>query len=370
VGGSNGGAHEHDRAIFQPSATATWLLWDFGRFGAIESAKQATFAASYTHNATVQAVTLAIIQAYCNYNGAKAIRDGALKTVREDSVGLASAKDRHDAGVATISDVLQSQVTYSQGVLSLQTDEGAVQTTRGSLAVALGFPANLPYDIATEPPNVQVQSIAQSIDSLVDEAVNHRPDLASFRAISREQHANIAAVRGNWLPQLTVGATGSQTLYSTNQSNLNGHTWTLQAGVSIPLFSGLQNYYDIFQAKELARAADANAEYQRDLVVYQVFTSYYNLRTATAQVKSSRDLLASAQSNYDVALGKYKQGVGAILDLLTAEAALSSARAIEAQARWTWYADLAQLSHDAGVIGIHGEMPIQLTSDSTSRGSR
>jgi outer membrane protein len=370
VGTGNGGAKEHDRGIFQPSATATWLLWDFGRFGAMESAKQAAFSASYTHNATVQAVTLAIIQSYCNYNAAKAIRDGARKTVQEDSVGLASAKERHDAGVATISDVLQAQVTYSQAVFSLETDEGSVQTTRGSLAVALGFPANLPYDIAPEPPDVPVQSIAQSVDSLVDEAVNHRPDLASFRAIAREQHANIAVVRGNWLPQLTVGANGSQTFYSANQSLLNGHTWTVQAGVSIPLFSGLQNYYDIFQAKELARAADANAEYQRDLVVYQVFTSYYNLRTATAQVKSSGDLLTSAQSNYDVALGKYKQGVGAILDLLTAEAALASARATEAQARWTWYADLAQLSHDAGVIGIHGEMPIQLTSDSTSRGSR
>jgi outer membrane protein len=370
VGGGNGGVREHDRAIFQPSASATWLLWDFGRFGAIESSKEAAFSASYTHNSTVQAVTLAIIQSYCNYNAAKAIRDGALKTVQEDSVGLASATERHDAGVATISDVLQAQVTYSQAVFSLETDEGSVQTTRGSLAVALGFPANLPYDIATEPPDVPVQSIAQSVDSLVDEAVTHRPDLASFRATAREQHANIAVVRGNWLPQLTVGANGSQTFYSQNQANLNGHTWTVQAGVSIPIFSGLQNYYDIFQAKELARAADANAEYQRDLVVYQVFTSYYNLRTATAQVKSSRDLLASAQRNYDVALGKYKQGVGAILDLLTAEAALATARATEAQARWTWYADLAQLSHDAGVIGIHGEMPIQLTSDSTRRGSR
>ncbi|HZS58388.1 MAG TPA: TolC family protein [Gemmatimonadaceae bacterium] len=372
VGGTSGSSAtaERDRAIFQPSVTANWLLFDFGRFGAIEAAKQGAFAASYTHNATVQAVTLAIIQSYCNYNAAKAVRDGAAKTVQEDSVGLASAKDRHDAGVATISDVLQAQVTYSQAVLSLETDEGSVQTTRGSLAVALGFPANLPYDIAPEPPNVPVQAIAQSVDSLVDEAVNHRPDLASFRATAKEQHANIGVARGAWLPQVTLGGTGSQTFYSQDQRNLNGHTWSLQAGVSIPIFSGLQNYYDILQAKELARAADANAEYQRDLVVYQVFTSYYNLRTATAQVKSSRDLLASAQTNYDVALGKYKQGVGSILDLLTAEAALASARATEAQTRWTWYADLAQLSHDAGVIGIHGEMPIGLTSDSTSRGSR
>jgi outer membrane protein TolC len=368
--GTGSGTSERHRDLVQPSASATWLLWDFGRFGAMDAAKEAAFSASYTHNSTVQAVTLAIIQSYCNYNAAKAVRDGATKTVQEDSVGLASAKDRHDAGVATISDVLQAQVTYSQAVFTLETDEGAVQTTRGSLAVALGFPANLPYDIAPEPPNVAVQSIAQSVDSLVDEAVNNRPDLASFRALSREQHANIAVTRGNWLPSISLGATGSQTYYDKSDSTQNGHTWTLSAQVSIPIFSGFQSSYDILQAKELARAADANAEYQRDLVVYQVFTSYYNLRTATAQVKSSTDLLTSAQSNYDVALGKYKQGVGAILDLLTAEAALASARATEAQARWTWYADLAQLSHDAGVIGIHGEMPIQLTSDSTSRGSR
>jgi outer membrane protein len=361
---------ERDRALIQPSATASWLLFDFGRFGAMEAARQAAFSASYTHNSTVQAVVLAIVQSYCNYNAAKAIRDGSKETVSEDSVGLASAKDRHDAGVATISDVLQAQVTYSQAVLTLEQAEGNVQTTRGSLAVALGFPANLPYDIAPEPPNVPVQSIAQSIDSLVDEAVNHRPDLQSYKALALEAKANVGAVRGNWLPQVTLGATGSQSFFSQNQSANNGHTWTLQGGISLPLFSGFTSSYDILQAKEQANAAFANADYQRDLVVYQVFTSYYNLRTATAQVQSSRDLLASAQTNYDVALGKYKQGVGAILDLLTAEAALASARATEAQSRWTWYSDLAQLSHDAGVIGLHGEMPIQLTSDSTSRGSR
>src|SRR5579872_5013758 len=35
VGGNTGGSQpgaEHDRAIFQPSLTASWLLWDFGRF--------------------------------------------------------------------------------------------------------------------------------------------------------------------------------------------------------------------------------------------------------------------------------------------------------------------------------------------------
>ncbi len=356
------------RSFFTPSVSASWLLFDFGRFGSIEAARQAAFSASYTHNATVQQTVLTIVQSYCNYNAAKAVRDGQRETVREDSVSLEAAKERHDAGVATISDVLQAQTTYSQAVFTLEGDEGAVQTTRGGLAVAIGFPANVPYDIAPEPPNVPIQSIAVTVDSLVAQAVGRRPDLASFRASAREAQANIQVVRGNWLPQLTLGGTASHTY--ADQSSLDGNTWSAQIGVSIPIFSGFTNAYDILQAKEQAQAAIANAEFQRDQVVYQVFTSYYNLRTATAQVKSSQDLLASAQQNYDVALGKYKQGVGAILDLLTAEAALATARSQEAQARWTWYSDLAQLSHDAGVIGLHGEMPLQLTSDSTSHPSR
>jgi len=32
-------------------------------------------------------------------------------------------------------------------------------------------------------------------------------------------------------------------------------------------------------------------------VVYQVFTSFYNLRTATSRVKSADDLLSSAQES-------------------------------------------------------------------------
>ena len=76
--------------------------------------------------------------------------------------------------------------------------------------------------------------------------------------------------------------------------------------------------------------------------------------------------MASAQASYDLALGQYKQGVGSILTVLTAQAALDSARSQEASARWTWYSSLAQLSHDVGIIGIHGEPNLTLAADSTA----
>jgi outer membrane protein TolC len=358
--GNGGSTHE----LVQPTASASWLLFDFGRSSAIEYAKEDAYATSFTHNATIQAVVLAIEQAYFNYNSAKATRDGDVETVREDSVNLAAAKDRHDAGVATISDVLVAQSTLSAEELTLETDEGTVHTTRGALAVAVGFPANLPYDIAPEPPNVPISGIAESVDSLVKVAVNARPDLQSFRAQARQAHANIGVIKGDGLPSLTLGSSASHTHY-VDASGTDGSVYTGQIGVSFPIFQGFQNAYNVLQAKELAKASDANAEYQRDQVVYQVFTSYYNLRTATARVKSSNDLLASSQTSYDVAIGQYRQGVGSILTVLTAQAALASARSQQAQARWTWYFDLAQLSHDIGGIGLHGETSLRLSNDSS-----
>jgi outer membrane protein len=350
-------------SLLQPGATASWLLFDFSRSSSFKYAEESAFAASFQHNATVQTVVMAIEQAYFAYNSAKAVRDGDLKTVTEDSTSLAAAKAEHEAGVQTISDVLTAQTTLSQALLQLDTDEGTVQTTRGSLAVAIGLPANVPYDIAPEPPDIPVQGIAESVDSLVQVAVQSRPDLAGYRAQAAEADANIGVIKGEGLPSLKLGGTASHTY--ADPSSINGSTWSAQFGVSYPIFQGFTNSYNVLQAREQAKASHANAEFERDTVVFQVFNSYYALRTATARVASANDLLTSAQASYDVNIGKYKQGVGSILDVTTAEAALATARSQQASARWTWYSALAQLSHDVGVLGLHGETNLRLTADTT-----
>jgi outer membrane protein len=358
-----GGFH----TLEQGTGSVSWLLFDFGEVSAFNYAKEAAFAASFNHNYTLQTVILTVEQAYFNYNAAKAVRDADAETVREDSTNLAAAQARHDAGVATIADVLQAQTTLSQVMLTFETDQGTVQTTRGSLAVSMGFPATLPYDITPEPPTMPTDSVTEAVDTLVQQAVRSRPDLAAFRAQARQAQANVGVIRGQGLPSLTLSGNATRTNFDT--PSLNGNTYQASIGISIPVFQGFTNSYNILQAKELAKASAANAEFQRDQIVYQVFTSYYNLRTASARVKSSDDLLASAQASYDVEIGKYKQGVGSILDVLTAQAALASARSQHAGARWTFVSTLAQLSHDVGVIGLHGETNLsRLRGDSASAG--
>jgi outer membrane protein TolC len=77
-------------------------------------------------------------------------------------------------------------------------------------------------------------------------------------------------------------------------------------------------------------------------------------------VLTAEDLLASAQQSSEVALGRYKAGVGTVLDLLAAQSALADARAQRVQARLAWSVSLAQLTHDAGLLDVRGGSPIHL----------
>ena len=74
------------------------------------------------------------------------------------------------------------------------------------------------------------------------------------------------------------------------------------------------------------------------------------MQTAMQRVTTSRDLLRDATESVDVALGRYRAGIGNILDLLTAQAALENARAEEVQARTDWFLSVAQLAHDTGTL--------------------
>jgi outer membrane protein TolC len=68
--------------------------------------------------------------------------------------------------------------------------------------------------------------------------------------------------------------------------------------------------------------------------------------------------MESAILSEEAAAGRYKEGVGSILDLLSAQRALAAARAEQINARLGWFTALARLAHDTGILGIHGDNPL------------
>ncbi len=350
--------------FYGPTLNLSWLLLDFGgRTGSIGEAREALLAADWTHNAMVQNVVLAVQQAYFEYMGTKALLAAQQTTRKEAQANLEAANQRHQVGLATIADALQAKTALSQAQLALESTEGQLQTTRGALALSMGLPANLPYDIAPPGDTTLPLGITDSVDTLIERAARERPDLAAARAEVRAAQARVSVARSQALPSLSVGGSGGETYFFNNPASGNSYTATLT--LQVPLFSGWSQIYNV---KAAAAAAQAAAQAERGLeqqVIYQVFNSYYALRTATQRVRTSADLLASATQSEQVALGRYRAGAGSLLDLLTAQAALADARAQSIQARFSWYVALAALAHDAGILGLDGSSPLHLQTDTT-----
>jgi outer membrane protein len=348
---------------YGPTVSVSWLIADLGgRAGTIESARQALIAANWTHNATLQNVVLEVESAYFNYMANKGLVESERSSVKEAETSLQSTQERQRVGLATIADVLQAKTAFSQATLTLETTEGDLQTTRGALAAAMGLPANSPYDIDA-PPATNVGPATDSVDALIARAVSSRPDLASAQAQYREAVGNVRAARGNLFPSIQATGNGGRTYVQTLPGGATNYTLTV--GLAIPIFSGFARQYAVKQARAEADAALGRAASVKQQVTFQVFSSYYALQTAAKRVNTADDLLASAQSSEDAALGRYRAGVGLFVDLLTAQSALATARAQQVQARWVWQTALAQLAHDTGVLDTSGEVNIRVTPVTT-----
>jgi outer membrane protein len=361
VAATGGGSVE--RTEINPSLSLSYLLLDFGgRSGTIDAARQNLFAADLGHNATIQATVLQVETAYFTYMANSALLGAERAAIAEAQANLAAAQQRDSVGLATIADVLQARTALAQEQLNLESIQGSLQTARGNLAAAMGIPANISYDLGPLSSAVPVKAVSVTVDSLIADAIARRPDLAAARAQAAAASAQIRVAQSAGLPELTLGSTAGRTY--ADPTRYAGGSYGLTLGVSVPLFTGFSHQYDVAAARARADAATAQADVLREQVTTQVFTSYYALQTAGQRVTTADALLASAQQSEQVAAGRYREGVGSIIDLLTAQTALANARAQQVQSRWQWYTALAQLAHDSGVLGTRGETPFPFVSDS------
>lgn len=349
-----------DRTTVTTTLSMQYLLFDFGaRGGTTGAAREALTAADLTHNAAVQSVVLAAEGAYFGYQSSRGLVEASRQAVATAQTNLAAAERRHDVGLATIADVLTARTALAQSRLVSQTAEGNLQSARAQLALALGLPANAAFDVVSDSGVTPVSVLAENVDTLIARAARERPDVLAARASARQSAQLSRVAQSAMLPSVTVGGSRGQA-YSNNTA-LEGGTFALTFGVSIPVFGGFSKASDVAAARENAAAAAARADQSYLSAAAQVWTSYWALQTATQRVATAGELLTSATRSEEVARGRYAEGVGSILDLMTAQSALADARAQAIQSRWTWYAALAQLSRDAGVLGPHGEPNLTLT---------
>jgi outer membrane protein TolC len=364
-GTTTGGA---TRTQLAPSITISYLLFDLGgRAATIQTAKEQAIAANLSHNATVQNVVLQVESTLFSYLATRSLRDAQVVAVQEAEADTAASEERQRVGVATLEEVLQTRTALAQAKYQLATLDGNLVSARGDLASAMGLPANARFEIPRVAASEPVCDISASVDTLINRAIANRPELAQSRAQAAALASQIRVARSAGYPALTLSSTGS--FANSNIPSATGRNFSLVLGLQIPIFNGFARQYNVRAAQADYEAGLAAVSSTQQQITVQVFASYAALQTATQRLRAAEELLTSAQQSSDVATGRYREGVGTIVDVLLARSALATARAEEIQARWEWHTALAQLAHDAGVLDLSGRpnLPLGTAPDSSIR---
>jgi outer membrane protein TolC len=189
----------------------------------------------------------------------------------------------------------------------------------------------------------------EEVAKLIDDARSHRPDLSAAEAQIKAAQAGVAAAEAAGKPTVSLS---SALTFADSGIAASSRNAALGIQVSIPLFTGYNTTYRIRAAQEQVAIKQAQREKLGLQIALDVWKAYQGLMTETQSVRSSQDLLLSASQSERVALGRYKAGVGNILDTLTAQSALASARQQQIQAMYNWHIARAVLAQAIGQMDM------------------
>ncbi|KAB2832452.1 MAG: TolC family protein, partial [Candidatus Dadabacteria bacterium] len=344
-GGSAQGRDPYQEQYGDVGLTLNYLLFDFGgREAQIDAARLALINANWNQNQAIQNVLQAVAVSFYDYIGSKALVVADEASLKDAETSLDAAKLRLEAGVGTLPDVLQAQAQLAQIQLDLVDAKGNVEINRGLLATSVGWPANTVFDVDGNLNELPVAAISDNVNNLIALAMKNRPDLAAVQATVRQREALLWEAKSQFFPEISATAQVLRWWVRPEGDSSEFFTdYLVGLQLQMPIFQGFQILNSVRKAKAQLESARAALELQEQIVINQVWNSYYTFTTAVQSLQAADSLVASAQESYNASLARFKSGVGDIVELLNAQATLSQARAEQVQSKtdiFTSYADL------------------------------
>ncbi len=348
---SSAGVSVQPQTRYGPSVSLTYLLYDFGvRANEVEAARYRLLAANLLQNRVLQDVVLLTEQTYYQVLGLEQLVAANGEALKSAETALAAAQTRRQAGLATLGDVYRAETAVGQARLTLRRNEGELAKARGQLATAAGVPVASSLALAPWPEVAPVTDIRESVDNILAQATAKRPDLIAAEAQARAARAGVEAAKAGGRPTVELTSNLGRTYFADRP---NSDSYSIGVALRIPLFTGFNRTYTVRQAQALADQAAASRDQLFRQTELDVWQAYFDLNTAASAVDTSTGVLKSADQSAEVALGRYKAGVGTLLDLLTAQADLATARVQLIQSQLDWYTSLARLGYARGTLPMN-----------------
>jgi outer membrane protein TolC len=326
-----------------PTLNLRWLLLDFGRRGNTwDAAKERLLAANLGFNRKHQEIIFNVQRAFLGLTSLRGKIGVAQSAVDSARAVRESAEAQLRNGLATLPEVSLARQQEAQAAFDLEDVLATERDGQVALAESIGIPPTTPIqvtDFSALPPPAALED---SVDKVIDQALERRPDLIAKVAALRAKEAELRRARADYFPTLSLASNVNTIAGRAKVTGGNQPTGWFSAaepsyGVGLffqwNLFEGGATQRKVELAEAERRAAQDEVTAIRDKAIRDVWKAYTDVRLAVRRLDVAAALVDASEKSYGSTLESYRRGLETLTNLLAARRELSRARFVDLDTR-------------------------------------
>jgi NodT family efflux transporter outer membrane factor (OMF) lipoprotein len=304
-------------------------VWGKNRF-AYEAAVGSARAAQIDAQAARLQLSTAVAQAYVQLQRAYLQRDVAQASLAARERLAALTRDRNAAGLDSRLEVKQAESALPATREEIAALDERIGLARNQIAALIGAGPDRGLSIAR--PAATAMHVLALPSTLPAELLGRRPDIVAQRWRIEAASRNVAAQKAEFYPDVNLLAfVGLQSLGGGNLLTAASRMLGAGPAVTLPLFDAGR-----LRAELAAKDADydvAVEQYNQTLAdaMREVVDQLVSFESVERQRRQQRDAAATTREAYDLALARYREGIGNYLQVLSAEQPMLAQQSLDAE---------------------------------------
>ena len=205
--------------------------------------------------------------------------------------------------------VIPVSMTHSHNVENLKDEFGEIKLN-----------ASLKENIIIQ--NQELSIFDKTFEEALEIANDNRPDLKTYIAIKDSMNESLKYTKRQWYPQITANAGYN---YRRNDGT-NTNSLSYGADLSIPTVRPVNVKYQIDAAYAKLDSAHEDLKLIKQNIYYDVETALCNTKIHETQIPMVLERVRLAKENFELADGRYMEGIGNYIELQDARSKYLSAQ--------------------------------------------
>jgi outer membrane protein TolC len=334
-------------AIFDARPAVSERLIDFNALNRVRASAENEKAAKHTVDDARELVVLVVGNQYLLMLADAARLQTAQAQFTTAKAVFDRAVDMKKAGVSPQIDVLRAQVEMQQRQQRVLAAQNQLEQQRMALERTIGLPVTQQIELTDTVPYGPLPEL--NIEEALQQAYSHKPEYLAAQSRVRSAEMQVKAAKSESLPTLDLSGD-----YGAIGSNIGSAraTFTVGAGLRIPIFQGGRVRADVLQAESTLRQQRLRLEDLRARIEFDVRSALLDVKTSEEQIAVAKQSVELSNEQLKQAQDRYAAGVAGSLEVVQAQEAVTAANETYIQA--LYLNNVAKLSLARG-LGVAEE---------------